>query len=88
MKTLNAKTLRRTLTPTLLAAAVAVATLFVPASSAEAGARVRVVVKPRPVAKVVVKTPCPRAERVWVAGHWKRVSPRRSVWVPGHWVIR
>ena len=65
------------------------------ASTAEAGPR-RVVV--RAPAKVVVVKPAPRAavtvrvtpakEKVWVAGHWKRVSPRRSVWVAGHWVWR
>ena len=91
------KTLRNLMVPSLVAASLALGAVLVPSSAADAG--VRIVVKPRPAkvvvaapaprpaAKVVIATPAPRAEKVWVAGHWKRVSPRRSVWVPGHWRV-
>jgi len=52
-------------------------------------AQVIVKVRPRKPDVVIVKTPAPGANYIWIEGHWKWSRRQHQyVWVNGHWEKR
>jgi|GEM_PF-672801 len=66
-------------TKTLLAAILLTITFLAFSNNANAGPRFEVVIGSPVVAGPVIM------HRVWVRGHYRRISFHRVVWVPGHW---
>ena len=80
------------LIPTAILTLLLVTATLGAVTTADAAPRKKVVVVKRPAASrvVVVAKPKPapvKVKRVWVPGHWKRVSPSRAIWIEGHWRI-